>query len=88
MLAEESALVQNGNTPLVQDKVSASYRSRWMVVPEQRREDLPLFFLELEDGDVPPRLTASGDKVRVTTRKADGYYEKEQSVWLITKYVA
>ena len=56
-----------------------------MVVPEQRREDLPLFFLELEEGDLPPRLTASDEKVRVTTRKADGYYEKDQSVWLISK---
>lgn len=86
LLAEENALQENGHTPLVQDRVSASYKSRWMVVPEQRREDLPLFFLELEEGDLPPRLTASDEKLRVTTRKADGYYVKEQSVWLISQH--
>ena len=85
-MAESNALEQNGHTPLVQGKHNPSNRSRWMVVPEQRREDTPLFFLELDDGDLPPRLTASGESLSVTTRKADGYYEKEKSVWQIARY--
>lgn len=86
LTVEDEALQQNGHTQIQQGRASAKFKGNWLLKPEQEREDFPFFFLELEDGDQPPRITCPEGEVLVTTRVTDGYNDREKSVWQISKY--
>ena len=57
----------------------------WTMVPTSNKPDESLFFLELNQGEIKPRLVRikNSNFIRVTTRDSDGYSDATLNSWKV-----